>query len=83
MSCIVGTAHCKPWQYSDSCGSIWKESKNTPGKRVSMDQLVSAQPGVIPQMAGSITDLPIWGATIFVDLLSDYVLSISYARAHS
>jgi hypothetical protein len=38
-----------------------------------MDQLVLAQPGLIPQMAGFLTNLRIWGATIFVDHFSDYV----------
>ncbi len=38
-----------------------------------MDQLVSAQPGLIPQMAGFLTNSHIWGATIFVDHQSDYV----------
>jgi hypothetical protein len=38
-----------------------------------MDQLVSAQPGLIPQMAGFLTNLRIWGATIFVDHFLDYV----------
>ncbi len=38
-----------------------------------MDQMVSAHPGLIPQMAGLLTNLCIWGATIFVDHFSDYV----------
>jgi hypothetical protein len=69
MSCIFGTAHRKPWHSKG--GSIRKVSDNTPGKCVSMDQLVSAQPGLIPQMAGFLTYLRIWGATIFVDHFSD------------
>ncbi len=73
MSCIFGTAHCKPWHSEGSKGSIQKEGDNAPGKCVSMDQLVSAQPGLIPQMAGFLTNLRIWEATIFVDHYSDYV----------
>ncbi len=38
-----------------------------------MDQMVSVQPGLIPQMAGFLTNLHIWGATVFIDHLSDYV----------
>jgi hypothetical protein len=38
-----------------------------------MDQLVSAQPGLIPQMASFLTNLCIWGATIFVDHFSDCI----------
>ena len=67
MSCIFGTAHHKPRRSKGSKGSIQKESNNAPGKRVSMDQLVSAQPGLIPQMAGFLTNLRIWGATVLVD----------------
>jgi hypothetical protein len=46
---------------------------NAQGKCVSMDQMVSAQPGLIPQMAGFLANVHIWGATIFVDHFSDYV----------
>jgi hypothetical protein len=73
MSCIFGKAHRKPWRSKGSKGSIRKESDDAPGKCVSMDQLVSAQPGLIPQMAGFLTNLRIWGATVFVDHFSDYV----------
>jgi hypothetical protein len=73
MSCIFGTAHCKPWQCKGSHGAIQKEFDDAPGKCVSMDHLVSAQPGLIPQMTGFLTNLRIWGATIFVDHFSDYV----------
>ena len=31
------------------------------------DQLVSAQPGLVPQEKGSATRARIWGATVFVD----------------
>ena len=51
MSFIFGKAHQKPWRSKGSKGSIRKETDNAPGKCVSMDQLVSAQPGLIPQMA--------------------------------
>ena len=73
MSCIFGTAHRKPWRSKGSKGSIRKESGNAPGICVSTDQLVSAQPGLIPQMAGFLTNLRIWGATVFIDHFSDYV----------
>jgi hypothetical protein len=38
-----------------------------------MDQMVSAQPELIPQMAGFLTNLHIWGAMVFVDHFSNYV----------
>ena len=73
MSCIFGTSHRKPWCTKGAHGLICKDSDNAPGKCVSMDQLVSAQPGLIPQMAGFLTNLCIWGATIFVDHFLDFV----------
>jgi hypothetical protein len=73
MSCMFGTAHRKPWRSKGEKGSIRKPTDNAPGKCVSIDQMISAQPGLIPQMAGFLTNLRIWGATIFVDHYSDYV----------
>ena len=40
---------------------------------MSIDQLVSAQPGLIPQASGFLTSMRIWAATVFVDHVSDYV----------
>jgi hypothetical protein len=59
MSCIFGTSHCKPCRTKGAHGSICKDSDNAPGKCVSMDQLVSAQPGLIPQVAGFLMNLRI------------------------
>ena len=44
-----------------------------PGDGVSVDQIVSAQPGLIPQMSGFLTSKRLWVATTFVDHVSDYV----------
>jgi hypothetical protein len=73
MSCMFGTCHCKLWRSKGSKGSIKKETDDVPGKCVSMDQIVSTQPGLIPHIAGFLTNLHTWGATIFVDHYSDYV----------
>ena len=35
--------------------------------------MVSAHPGLIPHMAGFLTNQRIWSATIFVDLFSNYI----------
>ena len=43
------------------------------GDGVSVDQIVSAQPGLIPQMSVFLTNQRLWGATTFVDHVSDYV----------
>jgi hypothetical protein len=84
MSCIFGTCHRKPWHSKGLKGLIRKETDNAPGKCVSMDQMVSAQPGLIPQMAGFLTNLRIWGATIFVDHFSDYVfVALTHVRQNT
>ena len=44
-----------------------------PGYGVSVDQTVSAQPGLIPKMSGFLTNKRLWGATTFVDHVSDHV----------
>jgi hypothetical protein len=41
ISCLFGTAHCKPWPFKGSHGSIQKETDDAPGKCMSMDHLVS------------------------------------------
>ncbi len=74
MSCIFGTSHQKPWWTKGSHGSICKESNDAPGKWVSINQMVFAQPELIPKMAGLLTNLHIWGATIFVDHFMEYVI---------
>jgi hypothetical protein len=57
MSSMFGMCHCKPWHLKGSKGLIRKETDDVPGKCVSMDQMVSVQPGFIPQMAGFLTNL--------------------------
>jgi hypothetical protein len=45
----------------------------SPGARASTDQLVSAQPGLIPQISGRLTHQCVNGAKVFVDHCSDHV----------
>ena len=44
-----------------------------PGDGVYVDQIVSAQPGLIPKISGFLTSKRLWGATTSVDHVSDYV----------
>ncbi len=48
MSCIFGTAHCKSWCSKGPKGSIKKQDANAPGKCISINQMISVQPGLIP-----------------------------------
>ncbi|MEY3108605.1 MAG: hypothetical protein RL730_956, partial [Actinomycetota bacterium] len=47
-----------------------------PGDCVSVDQMVSAQPGLLPQEKGKLTRARIWGCTVFVDHATDYTCVI-------
>ena len=44
-----------------------------PGEEVGTDQIVSAQPGLVPQEKGKLTRARIWGATVFIDYFSSKV----------
>ena len=72
MPFIFGRSHRRPWISNKTPGTIRKESETGPGDCVSIDQIVSAQPGLIPQISGYLTNMRIWGATVFVDHVSDY-----------
>jgi len=74
IACQFGTAHRRPWRFKGKkSGSIRRSKEKNPGDGTSVDQIVSAQPGVVPQMHGQLTKDRIWGATVFVDHVSDYV----------
>ena len=74
-SCAFGKARKRPrlTKKSSNSSSIRKPEHNIPGKCVSVDHLVSAQPGFIPQMSGHLTNMRIWAASVFVDHFTDYV----------
>ena len=50
-----------------------KTGANKTGDGVSVDQIVSAQPGIIPKMSGFFTNQRLWGATTFVDHVRNYL----------
>jgi hypothetical protein len=73
-ACQFGTAHQRPWRTKRTkSGFIIKPDQTKPGDGVSVDQIISAQPGLIPQMAGFLTSKQIWGCTMFVDHISNYI----------
>eukprot|EP00956_Cyclotella_meneghiniana_P001276 scaffold1377_cov23-Cyclotella_meneghiniana.AAC.1 len=74
VACEFGTAHRRPWQFKGKqSGSIRKEKQVKSGDGQSIDQIVSAQPGLIPQMSGFLTSARYYGATTIVDHVTDYV----------
>jgi hypothetical protein len=54
-------------------GSIRCPEHILPGDGVLVDQIVSAQPGLIPQISGFLSSCRIWGCTTFCDHVSDFV----------
>ena len=72
MSCVFGMSHRRPWQPKGTPVTISKDSETEPADCVRIDQLVSAQPGLIPQISGYLENMRIWGATVFVDHVSDF-----------
>ncbi len=59
VSCLFGQAHRKPWRYKSStegtASTLRGNKVSKPGQTVGADQLVSAQPGLVPQEKGALT----------------------------
>ena len=77
VSCLFGQAHCLPWRHKSSTtsngGVLRSADIINPGQKVGKDQIVLAQPGLVPQEKGQMTRARIWGATVFVDYSSRWV----------
>ena len=77
VSCLLSQAHRKPWRFKqtkDGATSALRGDKITePGETVGVDQLISAQPGLVPQDKGIMTRARIWAATVFVDYVTGYI----------
>ena len=74
MACLFGKYHRIPWRIKGkrSVRSISKPSKTRPVYLTSIYQMFSAQPGIIPQVTGSLTHASFWATTVYVDQHSDY-----------
>jgi hypothetical protein len=70
VACQFGTAHQRPWRTK---GKKSGPDQTKPGDGVSVDQIISARLGLIPQMAGFLTSKRIWGCTTFVDHVGNYI----------
>ena len=66
----------RPWRHKGLIRkTIRKKEQNFPGAKVSTDQLVVAQPGLVPRISGRHTKDRICGATGFYDHYSGYSYS--------
>ena len=60
--CVFGQAHKRPWRTkSKQTNPIRSKNQIHPGDCVSTDQIVSAQPGLVPQTSGFLTSERIRG----------------------
>ena len=66
-ACLFGKATRRPWRSRSPINKEGAPTLTTPGAVVSVDQLVSATPGLIGQMRGFLTHKRYKVATIFVD----------------
>ena len=52
VSCLFGQAHKRPWRYkrtkNGKASTLRGEKPTEPGQTVGVDQLISAQPGLVP-----------------------------------
>ena len=71
--CHYGQAHKQPWRTKGKhTNPIRYKDDVNPGYCVSIDQIVSAQLVMVPQMSGYSTRNLIWGINLFVDHATDY-----------
>ena len=80
-SCILGNQKRRPWRVRNQSSSIRKPSETKPGDRVSIDQMISHQPGLVPRYSGRHTRDRITCVTCFKDHVSDF--SYSYLQRSS
>ena len=74
VACQFGTAHRRPWRTKGKVsGSICTYDHKELGDVVSIDQIISAQPDVIPQMYVFLTSCRIWVCTNFCDYVYYFV----------
>jgi Reverse transcriptase (RNA-dependent DNA polymerase) len=69
-SCLYGKATRRPWRTKAPVNAMSIPPVTSPGSVVSMDQMVSAITGLVPQMKGFLTHQRYTVATIFVDHFS-------------
>ena len=80
-SCILGKQKRRPWRHKGSKGTIRSANEKHPGDRVSIDQMISHQPGLVPRYDGKHTRDRITCVTCFKDHISG--LSYSYLQVSS
>ena len=71
--CLFGKQHKRPRKDKRIGQGIRRPEHNYPGAGISVDHLISAQPGFFPQSSGILTTKRITAASIFVDHFTDFI----------
>ena len=71
-SCAFGNSKRRKWRTKPRPGTIEKVHQTAPGILVCVDQLISSQPGLVPQSSGCLTASRVWAYNIFFDVHSEY-----------
>ena len=66
-SCVISKMKRKHWRAKGGDSHIWKLSEACPGGCVSIDHMISKQPGLVPRQDGQHSLARIEGATVYVD----------------
>eukprot|EP00957_Ditylum_brightwellii_P087531 6663598-Ditylum_brightwellii.AAC.1 len=53
-ACIFAKAQMRAWRTNGTCRTIRKGTHKTPDKGTSSDHMISHQPGLIPQVTGTL-----------------------------
>ena len=82
---MFGAQYQKNWRTKSSKhgkkSELRKEDLINPGQCVGVDQMISAQPGLIPQEKKNLTRARIWACTVFMDYYNGYVFAASVDSA--
>lgn len=71
-SCLLSQQRRTSWRSKRKPSSIAKDNVKAPGDMVCIDQIISAQPGLLPRISGRHTRERISAAVIFKDVFSSY-----------
>lgn len=72
FACISGETFRRSWRSGAIPNTIRNAAGFNAGAMVSTDQMISADPGLMPQVTGKLTSLRIWGATVFIDHATNF-----------
>jgi hypothetical protein len=72
-SCTFGKCRRCPWRTrGQPAGSLQSDSETSPGDSISIDHVISAQPGLVPRMDGKYTHDCIIAGCVFFDHVSGF-----------